>query len=408
MLKGNAIIAQSGGPTAVINNSVCGVVQEWLRQGSAQGKIYAGVGGIKGILAGNIIDLGQQDEAKIAGLRHTPGAGIHSCRYKMQPTDQEKLLEICRKLDIRYFFYNGGNDSMDTAHKTYELAKASGYEMYVIGVPKTVDNDLPFTDHCPGYGSAAKYIAATVRETGIDLESVSTSNKVTVLEAMGRNAGWLTAAAALAKRDADDAPHLIYLPEVAFRKERFLADVESVYRRLGYVYVVVSEGIVNEAGEYFAAAENTDAFGHKQLSGAGEAVKALIEKEVGVKARCNTLGTAQRSAAHFASLCDATEAYEAGVQAVKYAIAGKSGIMVAIKRVSDNPYRTVFEPVALSRVANVEHMLLPEYINAEGNYVSDAFIKYARPLIEGEMPVPMKDGLPDYVRLDLSKGRVGL
>ena len=406
MLKGNAIIAQSGGPTAVINNSVCGVVQEWFRRADGAGTMYAGIGGIKGVLAGNIIDLRQQDMAKIAGLRHTPGAGVRSCRYKIQPVDHEKLLEICRKLDIRYFFYNGGNDSMDTANKTYELAKASGYEMYVIGVPKTVDNDLPFTDHCPGYGSAAKYIAATVMETGIDLESVSTSNKVTILEAMGRNAGWLTAAAALAKRDVIDAPHLIYLPEVAFRKERFLADVESVYRRLGYVYVVVSEGIVNESGEYFAAAENMDAFGHKQLSGAGEAVKALIEKEVGVKARCNTLGTAQRSAAHFASLCDATEAYETGVQAVKYAAEGKSGIMVAIKRVSDAPYRTIFEPVELGKVANVENKLPCEYINSEGNYVSDAFIKYARPLIEGEMAVPMRDGLPDYVRLDLTKGKV--
>ncbi|MGI6360787.1 MAG: 6-phosphofructokinase [Bacillota bacterium] len=404
-LKGNAIVAQSGGPTAVINNSVCGVVQEWLKH-SVDGKIYGALCGIKGLLEGEVIDLGQQDPAAIAGLRYTPGAGIHSCRYKVTPEDQIKMIDIFKKLNVRYFFYNGGNDSMDTAHKTYLAAKEAGYEMCVIGVPKTVDNDLPYTDHCPGYGSAAKYLAATVQETGRDLESVSTKNKVTILEAMGRNAGWLTAAGALAKRNPDDAPHLIYLPEVPFIKERFLTDVEKVYQKLGHVYIIVSEGIVDENGEYCFASGSKDAFGHVQLSGAGDAVKQLIESQLGIKSRCNTLGTAQRSAMHFASATDADEAYMVGAAAVQYAVDGENGVMVTIERVSQKPYRSAPGKTALASVANVEKKIPADWINAEHNYVTDEFLRYARPLIEGEVKIPMKDGLPDYVRLDFSKGRV--
>ena len=405
VLKGNAVIAQSGGPTAVINNSVCGAVQEWMRR-EAPGVIFAGIGGVKGILEGKLLDMTKQDTQVIEGLRYTPGAAIRSCRYQMKPDDQEKLLEICRRHNIRYFFYNGGNDSMDTAHKTFLTAQAAGYEMQVIGLPKTVDNDLPFTDHCPGYGSAAKYIAATVRETGFDLESVTSSNKVTILEAMGRNAGWLTAAGALAKRSAEEAPHLIYLPETPFYEERFLADVERVYQKLGYVYIVVSEGISDGKGEYYSAGASTDAFGHKQLSGAGESLKRVIEQKLKIKARCNTLGTAQRSAGHFASRRDAEEAYAVGAEAVKYALSGQSGFMVAIKRISGEPYQAALEPVELSKVANVEHKLPTHWINGAGNFVTDEFIEYARPLIEGEPDLPMKDGLPDYVRLDFSRGRI--
>ncbi|MGI5891958.1 MAG: 6-phosphofructokinase [Bacillota bacterium] len=405
--KGNAIVAQSGGPTAVINNSVFGVVQEWLKNNTG-GKIYGGISGIKGILNGDIIDLGLQDPLAIAGLRYTPGAGVHSCRYKVTPEDQEQMIDIFKALDIRYFFYIGGNDSMDTAHKTYLAAQDSGYDMCVIGIPKTVDNDLPFTDHCPGYGSAAKYLAATVQETGIDLESVSTKNKVTILEAMGRNAGWLTAAGALAKKDPQDAPHLIYLPEVAFYKERFLADVQKVYKNLGYVYVVVSEGIVDEKGEYCFASHSVDAFGHAQLSGAGDSLKQLIEKELGIKARCNTLGTAQRSAMHFASACDADEAYMVGVAAVKFALDDISGVMVTIERASQNPYKSTPGMVSLGNVANVENKIPLAWINEERNYIKPEFLDYARPLIMGEVKIPIKEGLPDYVRLDFSKGKVNL
>lgn len=404
-IKGNAIVAQSGGPTAVINNSVCGVIQEWMRQNTG-GKMFAGISGIKGILEGKLMDMGQQDSAVIEGLKYTPGAALHSCRHKVTDQQQKQLIELFKKYDIRYFFYNGGNDSMDTTHKTYLAAQAAGYELYVMGVPKTIDNDLIHTDHCPGFGSAAKYIATTVRETGIDLESVSTKNKVTILEAMGRNAGWLTASAALAKRKPEDAPHLIYLPETPFSKANFIKDVEKVYNNLGYVYVVVSEGLVDENGDYCFVGSDVDDFGHKQLSGVGVAVADLVEKELGIKARCNTLGTAQRSAMHFASACDAGEAYMTGADAVKYALAGNTGMMVAIQRLSDEPYQSGTKLVPLEEVANAEFKMPVEWINQAGNYVTADFLKYAAPLIEGEVKLPMKNGLPDYVSLDFSKGWV--
>lgn len=404
-LKGNAIVAQSGGPSAVINNSICGVIQTWFKEVDF-GTIYAGISGIKGILEGDIIDLAQQDPAIIEGLRYTPGAGIFSCRYKVSAEDQLKLVDILKKHNIRYFFYNGGNDSMDTAHKTWLAARECGWDMRVIGVPKTIDNDLPFVDHTPGFGSAAKYIATTVRETGIDLESVSTKNKVTILEAMGRDAGWLTAASALSRRFPDEAPHLIYLPEVPFSREQFLADVERVYKQLGYCYVVVSEGIRDANGEYCFTSGSVDAFGHKQLSGVGVALKELVEEKLGINARCNTLGTAQRSAMHCGSKTDADEAYMVGAEAVRYALNDKSGIMVTLERVSSEPYKCICGETTLENVANLEKKVPLEWINKEGNYVTEDFIKYARPLIEGEISVPMKNGLPDYVRLDLQKGRI--
>jgi len=404
-MSGNALIAQSGGPTAVINNSVAGVVSRWMEKAPG-GKIYAGLHGIKGVLEENLIDLSFQGPQVLQGLRYTPGAGIFSCRYKVTDSDQERLVAICKKHDIRYFFYNGGNDSMDTAHKTHLAAKAAGYEMYVVGIPKTVDNDLPVTDHCPGFGSAAKYLAATVLETGIDLQSVSTKNKVTILEAMGRNAGWLTAAGALAKRRPEDAPHLVYLPEVPFCVEDFLADVERVYQELGTVYVVVSEGINDGKGNYIAAGGNVDAFGHVQLSGAGELLKNLVEQKLGIKARCNTLGTAQRSAMHFASKTDADEAFLSGYQGVDFALAGESGIMVTLDRVSDSPYCCIPGKTSLASVANIEKKVPLEWITPKGNDIREEFIRYACPLIIGEVNIPMRDGLPDYVRIDPSLGRL--
>lgn len=403
MLKGNAIIAQSGGPTAVINNSVAGVVEAWLDNENVCGTIYAGIGGIKGILEENIIDLKNQDRAVIAGLKHTPGAGIYSCRHKVAASEQKDLIEICKKYDIRYFFYNGGNDSMDTAYKMMLAAEEYGYEMRVIGVPKTVDNDLPFIDHCPGFGSCAKYIATTVMETGIDLMSVSTKNKVTILEAMGRNAGWLTAAGALARRTPDDAPHLVYLPEVDFDMDNFIKDVEAVYNRLGYCYVIASEGVKDKDGNYVAAGGTIDAFGHAQLSGAGEVLKNAVESRLGIKARCNTLGTAQRSAMHFASKTDADEAYEIGKLSVEWALEGKSGIMVSMERENTQEYKIKYTSIPLGEVANVEKLVPREWINEAGNDVTEDFINYCRPLIMGEINLPMKDGLPDYTYIDLTK-----
>ncbi len=406
-VSGNAIVAQSGGPTAVINSSVSGVIQTWLNQKNGF-KIYGGISGIKGILEGDIIDLGLQDPAIIEGLRYTPGAGIYSCRYKVGEEDQRRLVQIFKKLNIRYFFYNGGNDSMDTAHKTFLAAQEAGWEMQVIGVPKTIDNDLPFTDHCPGFGSAAKYIATTVRETGIDLESVSTKNKVTVLEAMGRDAGWLTAAAALAKRYDDEAPHLIYLPEIAFSKEKFLADVQRVYQSLGYCYVVVSEGINYGDGVYVSASKSVDAFGHPQLSGAGDCLKNMIEHELGIKARANTMGTMQRAAMHMASQTDLDEAYMVGAQAVKYALNGDNGVMVTLERADSRHYSSFCGKIGLEKVANIEKKFPLSWLNEAQNYVKQDFIDYALPLIEGEPKIPFHNGLPNYVRIDRQKGKIEL
>ena len=406
-IKGNAIVAQSGGPTAVINNSACGVIQTWFKEAADLGTIYAGISGIKGILEGNIIDLRAQDAEMIDRLRFTPGAGLHSCRYKVSDADQERMIDLFKQHNIRYFFYNGGNDSMDTAHKTWLAAQNAGWEMQVIGVPKTVDNDLPYTDHTPGFGSAAKYIACSVRETGIDLESVSTKNKVTITECMGRDAGWLTAASALAKRYEDEAPHLIYLPEVAFDPEQFIADVDRVYQKLGYCYVSVSEGIHDADGNYtFAGAGEKDAFGHVQLSGVGDALKQMLEKALGIKVRCNTLGTCQRSAMHFASKTDAEEAYLVGKAAVEYALQGINGVMVTLDRVSDSPYQCVCGQTPLDSVANQQKNVPLSMINAEHNYVTEEFIRYCRPLIEGQVELPYRDGLPDYARLDFHKGRL--
>lgn len=406
MLKGNAVIAQSGGPTAVINNSICGAIQAWLSNPERPGTIYAAISGIKGFLEEDLVDLSMQPAKTIEGMRWTPGAGLYSCRHKVGEGDYERLVDICKKYDIRYFFYNGGNDSMDTCNKMNLAAEKLGYEMRVIGIPKTVDNDLPITDHCPGFASAAKYLATTVMETGIDLSSVSTKNKVCIVEAMGRNAGWLTGATALAKRAPEDAPHLVYLPEFPFDIEKFLEDVQAVYDRLGYCFVVASEGIQDKDGNYIAADGKVDAFGHAQLSGAGETLKRIVEERLGLKARCNTLGTAQRSAMHFASKTDVDEAYASGAKAVELALAGKTGVMVTLVRQPGDEYVCTLGEAPLGDVANVEKKVPREWINAEGNYVTEDFIKYCRPLIEGEVAVPMLGGVPFYAKIDMNIGHV--
>ena len=274
-LRGNAVVAQSGGPTAVINSSVSGVVQEWLKN-DPTGIIYGALFGIRGVLEENLLDLSRQPQHIIEGLRYTPGAALGSSRYKLsREEDFARLLDAFKKHEIRYFFYIGGNDSMDTADKINRFAGKVGYEIRVIGVPKTIDNDLPHTDHTPGYGSAAKFLAATVRETGLDLKGLVTSNRIVVLEAMGRNAGWLTAAAALAKREECDAPHLVYLPEVAFDQERFFQEVAGAYREYRHVYIVASEGIRYAGGDYVFTGKGTDPFGHARLGGLADTLKAV-------------------------------------------------------------------------------------------------------------------------------------
>ncbi|CEP67611.1 Phosphofructokinase, XF0274 [Moorella glycerini] len=400
MLKGNCVIAQSGGPTAVINNSLAGAI-EAAYHGEAIGEIYGARNGIMGVLAENFIDLRRQDAATIQGLRFTPGAALGSCRYQLEKKeDYDKLLAIFRKFNIRYFFYIGGNDSMDTAHKVNQLAQEEGYELRVIGIPKTVDNDLPRTDHCPGYGSAAKYLAASVLEMGMDIKSIVTSTKVAIVEAMGRNTGWLAAATALARRAPGEAPHLIYLPEVAFDLDAFLADVETAYRQYGTVLVVVSEGLVDKNGNYiFNDAGTVDVFGHQRLGGLGQFLLNKIEAELKIKGRFILPATSQRSAMHLASRTDAEEAYNVGRVAVEEALRGASGHMVAIKRLEGEEYRCTYELVELDKVANQEKKVPRDWINAAGNDVTTDFINYARPLIQGEVNVPYHNGLPAYVNL---------
>lgn len=404
-LWGNGIVAQSGGPTAVINNSVSGVIRAWNEQGS-DGRLFGAMHGIKGVLEENFVDLSSQNGDFVERLRYTPGAVLGSCRYKLQEEDYLKLLRIFQKEEIRYFFYIGGNDSMDTANKVNRLAQQEGYELYVMGIPKTVDNDLPFTDHCPGFGSAAKYLATTVMETGIDLKGLLMSKSVTIMEVMGRNAGWLAASTALARRREDDGPHLIYLPETPFESGKFLADVMSVYSTYGHVYVVASEGLVNKNGDYIFTAKGKDSFGHSMLGGLADALKNLVEKEIGIKVRCNILGTAQRAAAHLASATDANEAYMTGVEAVKMAARGCSGFMVTLERAGGDNYMCFPGSIELERVANVEKKIPRDWINEAGNGVRDVLVDYIRPLIQGEMSIPLRDGLPDFVCLDaLRTGR---
>ncbi|NLX90034.1 MAG: 6-phosphofructokinase [Firmicutes bacterium] len=397
--KGNGVVAQSGGPTAVINNSLCGVIQGWLNN-NFEGMLLGAVHGIRGVLEEDFIDLSRQKRETIKGLRFTPGSALGSCRYKLKEEDYRKLLNVFQKNDIRFFFYIGGNDSMDTANRVHQLAMEENYEMTVVGIPKTIDNDLPCTDHCPGYGSAAKFLAATVLETGIDLKGVLNNNRIKLLEVMGRNAGWLAASTALAKRAEEDAPHLIYLPEVPFSKEQFLLDVQKTYNKLGYAYIVVSEGIVDKSGRYIVSSSSRDSFGHRELGGLAGVLKELIENEVGIKVRCNVLGTAQRSAMHFASRTDADEAYMAGEEAVRLAARGESGFMVTFIRDEGLEYNCSTGKVELDRVANVEKKVPVEWINADHNFVNEKFIRYARPLIQGEVVVPTRDGLPDYRELE--------
>ena len=403
-IRGNGIVAQSGGPTAVINNSLCGVIHAWKEQG-AEGCLYGAIHGIRGVLEEKLVDLNAQSSELIDSLRYTPGAALGSCRYRLQEEDYLKLLRIFQKENIRYFFYIGGNDSMDTANKVHRLAQQEQYELYVIGIPKTVDNDLPFTDHCPGYGSAAKFLATTVMETGIDLKGLLMSKSVTIMEVMGRNTGWLAASTALARRVEGDSPHLIYLPETPFENEQFLADVEAIHRNMGHVYVVASEGLVDKNGDYIFTAKGRDSFGHSMLGGLAETLKTLVEKEIGIKVRCNILGTAQRSAAHCASATDINEAYMIGIEAVRMAVDGCSGLMVTLERDNSDRYVCLPGSVELGMVANIEKKVPRNWINQAGNGVCHNFIDYIRPLIQGEVSFPTRDGLPDFASMDALRQR---
>jgi len=405
-LKGNLVLAQSGGPTAVINNSACGIIQEALKHSEIE-EIYGAEDGILGILQEKIFDLRQEDASTIEGLKHTPAAALGSCRYKLKSLEKnraefQRIIDVFAAHNIRYFLYIGGNDSMETADKVNQLACQQGYTLRVIGVPKTIDNDLEYTNHCPGFGSAAKYAATTVKETSRDAEAMSSSTKVAILETMGRNTGWLAGSTVLAKRTAEDAPHLIYLPEITFSIQQFKNDVMKVYHALGRVFIVASEGLKDQAGSYLASQGGRfakDAFGHSQLGGVGQYLKALVEGEIGLKCRAVTLGLCQRSAMHFASLVDAEEAYLVGKEAVRYAVLGKSGYMVSLIREDRTNYRIKTGLVPLADVANGEKHVPRSWINEEGNFVNHHFIDYVIPLVQGEVKVPLLNGLPYFVRL---------
>ncbi|QXD24054.1 6-phosphofructokinase [Opitutia bacterium ISCC 51] len=401
-LTGNCLVAQSGGPTAVINASVAGVVNEALNHECIE-EIYGGLNGILGILNEDLIDLAGESQQAIRGLQHTPGAALGTCRYKLKKdSDYERVLQVFEAHNIRYFFYAGGNDSQDTANKISKLAKEKGYELRVIGIPKTIDNDLVATDHCPGYGSVIKHISTTVREMACDHEAMGQGDLVSILEVMGRNAGWIAAGAALAKRrdKPNDPPHLIYLPEVPFSAEKFLSDVRRTLSKERYCMIVVGEGLVDAAGNYVHASSSaTDAFGHSQLGGAGDYLRDLVESNLGIKARTAKFGISQRTAATHASKTDSDEAFLAGEAAVKAAIDGVTDKMVTLIRGEADQYVCETGLTDLSEVANGVKTLPADWINEDGTSMSFQFVKYALPLIQGEIDVPFENGLPKFAAL---------
>ncbi|HEX4240681.1 MAG TPA: 6-phosphofructokinase [Steroidobacteraceae bacterium] len=401
----NAFYAQSGGVTAVINASACGLIETARRHRGKIGKVYAGRHGIIGALTEDMIDTSKESRAAIAALRHTPGGAFGSARYKLAGLDKnraqyERLIAIFRAHDIGYFFYNGGNDSMDTAHKVSEIAGQMGYPICSIGIPKTVDNDLPVTDCCPGFGSAAKYIAVSTREAALDVESMArTSTKVFVLEVMGRHAGWMAAAGGLAGTKAGDAPHIILFPEIDFDRERFLAKVKASVEKHGYCVVVVSEGVKGPDGRFLAEAGTRDAFGHTQLGGVGPVVAQICQEALGYKFHWAVADYLQRSARHIASKVDVEQAYAVGKAAVELALEGRNAVMPVIVRKSSKPYRWSIGEAPLSAVANREKKVPRNFITADGFGITAACRAYLAPLIGGEDYPPYEKGLPRYVAL---------
>lgn len=406
-LEGNCLVAQSGGPTAVINASVAGVVAEALNNPCIE-EIYGGLNGVLGILKEEITDLAEESQQNIRGLRYTPASALGTCRYKLNSDeDYQRVLDVFEAHNIRYFFYIGGNDSQDTADKISKLAKEKDYTLRVIGIPKTIDNDLVKTDHCPGYGSVLKYICSVVRETALDHGAMGQHDLVSIMEVMGRNAGWIAAGATLAKRreNPNDAPHLIYLPELPFSRAKFIEDVQAVLKKNRYCLVVVGEGLQDKDGNYVAnSGSGQDAFGHVQLGGVGDYLANLVEENLTVKARSSRFGTSQRAAAHCSSSTDNDEAFLVGQAAVRAAVEGETDQMVILVREEEEPYQCTTGLAPLSEIANGVKEIPEDWISEDGVSMSAKFIKYAQPLIQGEVEVPYENGLPDYVRL--SKRRV--
>ena len=401
-MKQNGFYAQSGGVTAVINATACAVLETARKHGDRIGKMYAGRNGIIGALTEDMIDTSRETDEAIAALRHTPGGAFGSARYKLKGLDEnraeyERLIEVFKAHDIGYFFYNGGGDSMDTAHKVSRLGSELGFPVTCVGIPKTVDNDLPVTDNCPGFGSVAKYVAVSTMEAALDVASMAkTSTRVFVLEVMGRHAGWIAAAGGLAGKDPGSAPHIILFPEVPFDQPRFLERVQECVDRYEYCVVVVSEGLRHPDGRFVAEAGGRDAFGHAQLGGVASNIASLVKAELGLKYHYALADYLQRSARHIASATDVQQAYAVGREAVELALDGQSAIMTTIVRESDNPYRWSIGQVPLEQVANQEKMMPREFITEDGFGITEACRRYLEPLVVGEDYPPYLDGLPRY------------
>jgi len=407
-LKGNLVVGQSGGPTSVINSSLYGIIDKASKNSLFTG-IFGMVHGIEGFLREDLIDLSKQPKEVLDSVRKTPGAALGGCRFKVNTDNSEDetnklILNLLKKYNIRYFIYIGGNDSMDTADKIHKMSRKMGYELKVMGVPKTIDNDLTGTHHCPGFGSCAKYIATTVMEAGLHTESMYTSETVTILTTVGRNTGWLPAASAIAKRHSYDAPHLIYLPEVPFDRDKFIEDVKKKIKEIGGAFIVTGEGLMDSDGNYVqvnSSAVATDAFGHPELGGVGEYLKGLVEKQLGVRARVITPAIAQQAAMHCASEVDLQEAEMVGRAAVAAFLEDKSGYMTTyVVDEGNDQYRCTTGLVELEKVANMERKVPRGFINSDGNFISKKFLDYVRPLIQGNVQVDLEDGLPVYGRLE--------
>jgi 6-phosphofructokinase 1 len=401
----NAFYAQSGGVTSVINASAAGVIETARRHPDQIANVYAGRNGIIGALTEDLIDTSQESDAAIAALKHTPAGAFGSCRHKLKGLEEnraeyERLIEVFKAHDIGYFFYNGGGDSQDTSNKVSQIGEALGYPITCIGVPKTIDNDLPITDTCPGFGSVAKYVATSTREAAFDVESMAlTSTKVFVLEVMGRHAGWIAASAGLARESDSDGPHVILFPEVTFDEAAFLGHVKQSVDDYGYCVIVVSEGVKGPDGKFLAESGTKDAFGHSQLGGVAPVIAQLVKDKLGYKYHYAVADYLQRAARHIASKTDVEQAYALGRAAVEYALAGKNAIMPTIVRTSDEPYAWEIGEAKLDDVANVEQKMPGDYITEDGFAITEACRRYLKPLIEGEDPPPYKNGLPEYVRL---------
>ena len=401
----NALYAQSGGVTAVINASACGAIEAAREHPQRIGTVFAARNGILGALREDLIDTADETADAIEALRWTPGGAFGSCRYKLKSVDDNaseyhRLLDVFKAHDIGYFLYNGGGDSQDTAHKVSQLGARLGYPVRCIGIPKTVDNDLPLTDTCPGFGSVAKYVAVSVREAALDVASMcDTSTKVFILETMGRHAGWIAAAGSLAQQHRNDAPHAILLPEVPFDEAAFLAKTEATVKRVGYCVIVASEGTRYADGRFLADAGGKDAFGHTQLGGVAPLLAKLVRERLGYKFHWAVADYLQRAARHLASATDVEQAYAVGRHAVELALAGGDAAMATIVRLADEPYRWKLGSAPLARVANVERAMPKAFISRDGFGITEAGRRYLAPLIAGEDYPPFKNGLPAYARL---------